>query len=169
MRTRGALASGAAFGVAAGVIFVIMEIIGAAMMGNPALMPVRMFASTLLGRDALMGTSLGAAVLVGLLMHFALSAVYGVIYGAIESRMSFEARKNWGRQSVVGLLFGVGLWFLNFQIIARLIYPWFLDAPQFLQLMLHALFFGLPLGLMFAARERRRPTAVVPPGKTVHA
>ena len=55
----------------------------------------------------------------------------------------------------MGLLFGVLLWFVNFQIIARMVYPWVLQAPQFLQMAMHAAFFGFPLALMYARAERQ--------------
>jgi hypothetical protein len=118
-------------------------------------MPIRMFASTLLGQRAMSTTDLGTVLVVGLLAHFALSAIFGLVYGALEARMSAEGRTSWGRQAAVGLLFGLGLWMVNFQLIARILYPWFLGTPQFLQAMMHAVFFGLPLGLLFAAAERR--------------
>lgn len=169
-RSRGALAAGAGFGLVAGAVFAMMEVLGAIIMGNPALMPLRMFASTLLGQDALTASALGMVMVVGLLAHFALSAIFGMIYSAIESSMSPEGRTSWGRQAVVGLLFGLGLWLVNFQIIARIFYPWFLGTPQFLQAMMHALFFGLPLGLMFAALERRRrPLGAASRAGPVHA
>ncbi len=164
-----ALAAGVGFGLISGAIFAVVEIIAAAVMGNPALMPLRMFASILLGRSALTEAPAGVAIIVGLIMHFALSAVFGLIYGAIESRMSVEGRTSWARQAGAGLLFGFALWLVNFQIIARILYPWFVAAPQFLQLVLHAVCFGLPLGLMFAAQERRhRPVGKVSRTETVH-
>ncbi len=43
---------GVTAGLIAGVIFAMMEIVGAAMMGNPALVPVRMFASVVLSRSS---------------------------------------------------------------------------------------------------------------------
>lgn len=148
------LGQGVLYGFVAGLVFGVVEIIGSAAMGNPALMPVRMFASVLLGREAFSEVVwLGWVVAVGLVVHFALSALLGLIYGAIESRMSVEGRTSWGRQSAVGLLFGAAVWLVNFQIIARLFYPWFLEVPQFMQLAMHAVTFGLPLGLMFAAAE----------------
>jgi hypothetical protein len=46
---------------------------------------------------------------------------------------------------------------VTFQFIARGYYPWFQQqTPQFFQLLMHALFFGAPLGWLFAAAERRR-------------
>ncbi len=146
---------GALYGLIAGAIFAVAEIGASAAMGDPALMPVRMFASILLGQAALQEVAIGTAVVVGLLVHFALSAIFGVAYGAINNVFSQATRADVARQAGIGLGFGAVLWFVNFQIIARLLFPWFLMANQFAQLILHAVFFGLLLGLMFAAAERR--------------
>lgn len=146
---------GIGFGLIAGVIFAMMEIAGAAAMGNPPLMPIRMFASIVLGEAALETVPMGSALLVGVVVHLALSALFGLIYGLLNARTSTATQTQWGRQAGLGLLFGLALWLVNFQIIARVLYPWFLTTPQFLQALMHALFFGLPLGLMYAAAERR--------------
>jgi hypothetical protein len=153
--TRRALTEGVAHGLIAGAGFLVVQIILALATGNPALMPLRYAASVLVGIPALSQTSLGVAVVLGLIVHFALSALYGLIYGAFESRMSLEGRASVARQTGLGALYGLIIWFFNFQFIARLFYPWFLGAPQFLQLVLHAVTFGLPLGLFFTVAERR--------------
>lgn len=153
--TRRGAKEGLGFGLIAGVIFALAEMIGAAMMGDPPLMPVRMFASVVLGESALQTASLGSVVVVGTIAHLALSAVFGLIYGVVNARLSSTTETSWGRQVGLGLLFGVMLWLVNFQIIARILYPWFLMTPQVLQMAMHAMFFGLPLGLMYAAAERR--------------
>ena len=88
-------------------------------------------------------------------VHLALSALLGLIYGLVNARLSPETETRWARQAGLGLLFGALVWLVNFQVVARLLYPWFLTTPQSVQLLLHALFFGLPLGLMYAAAERR--------------
>lgn len=152
---------GLGLGIVAGVIFGIMEMAAAALMGMPALMPIRMFASTALGKDAMEVTPLGTVVIVGVIAHLALSAAFGLVYGLINAGFSTETQTRPGPQAGLGILYGIGLWFVNFHIIARAFYPWFLDAPQVLQLALHAVFFGLPLGLLYAASERRvqRPAA----------
>ena len=149
------LKEGIEFGLIAGVIFGLVEILVSAMMGNPPLQPIRMFASVVLGETALQSTELGSVVVIGAVVHLALSALFGLIYGAINGALSRETETSWGRQAGIGLVFGVLLWFVNFQLIARAIYPWFLDTPQALQAALHAVFFGLPLALMYAAAERR--------------
>jgi hypothetical protein len=152
--TKRSLYEGIGYGIVAGAIFAVIEVIGSAAMGMPALAPLRMFASILWGQEAMTATAIGSVVLVGALVHVVLSAIFGAIYGLIDSRFSDLTQRNYGRQAAYGLLFGAALWFVNFQIIARLAFPWFLDAPQFMQLMLHAVCFGLPLGLMYAASER---------------
>lgn len=153
--TRRGMKEGIEFGLVAGVIFAVMEMVGAAFMGDPIAMPFRMFASVLLGRDALMTTPLGTAFIVGAIMHLVLSGVFGLIYGLLGSRWAAETRQSWGREIVSGLLFGAALWFVNFQLIARAVYPWFLETPQFLQALMHSVFFGLPLALLYTAAERR--------------
>jgi hypothetical protein len=160
MESRRGMGRGALYGVLAGAIFLGVELIAAALMGNPVLMPIRMFASLLLGQSAMQAAPLGMVLGLGLPVHFALSALFGFIYGALNGLLGVEGRGSYARQAALGLLFGVALWFIDFQVIARFIYPWFLNAPQFMQMMLHAVAFGLPLALLFAASARR----VVRPG-----
>lgn len=161
--TRRGAKEGLGFGLIAGVIFGVMEMVGAALMGDPFVMPLRMFASVVLGQAALTATPLGTVVVVGALAHLVLSGVFGLIFAVIVSRLSSETRASFGAQAAIGLLFGAALWLVNFQIIARALYPWFLQAPQFLQMLMHAMFFGLPLALLYASAERRaRPAARAP-------
>jgi hypothetical protein len=162
---RRSVGEGITAGVIAGVIFAAVEIVGATMMGNPPLMPIRMFASVVLGRGALEG-SIGTPFVVGTIAHLVLSAVFGVLYGLLNARLSGESKTSFGRQAGLGILFGLAVWLVNFQVIARVLYPWFLGAPQFLQAMMHALFFGLPLALIYAASERKAH-AHVPATRTV--
>lgn len=157
--TRRGIKEGIGFGLIGGMIFGVMEVVGAAIMGNPPLMPIRMFASTVVGQQALMEIPAATAIPIGLIAHFALSAVFGAIYGAINARLSIESKTSYDRQAAIGLVFGAMLWLVNFQIIARLLYTWFLTTPQFLQMAMHAMFFGLPLGLMYAAAERAHHVA----------
>src|SRR5512138_2452571 len=136
---RRSLRSGIVAGLVAGVVFAMMEVAGAAMMGNPPLMPVRMFASVVLGESALQG-SLGTALVVGMVAHLALSAVLGLVYGALAARASEETRTSYARQAGLGIAFGLAAWLVDFQIVARVLYPWFLGTPQVLQAMMHGMF-----------------------------
>jgi hypothetical protein len=149
------VAEGALYGVLAGILFGLVEIGAAALMGAPASGPLRMFASIVLGRDALGAGSLGTVAIVGSIVHLALSAIFGIVYRAFLAWLAPGRRLAWGKQGGVGLLYGGALWLVNFQIVARLLYPWFLDTPQLQQFLLHALFFGLPLSWMYAGAERQ--------------
>lgn len=156
---------GVGLGILAGILFALAEVLVAALMGNPPLMPIRMFASVVMGPSALDTASPAVAILGGIIAHLVLSIVFGVIYTAMNARAPLATKASTAQQAAIGLGFGALIWLLDFQIIARLIYPWFLGAPQLLQLVLHAVFFGLPLGLMYAGAHRRvgaRPEAEAP-------
>ena len=146
---------GVGFGLIAGAVFAAAETVVAIATGSPALMPFRMFASVLLGADALAVTPAATAFAVGLIAHLWLSTMYGLFYGIYNSALTMPTRKAHGRQAVIGLLFGAMLWLVNFQVFARFQYPWFFEMAQAPQLVLHAVFFGLPLGLLYATAERR--------------
>lgn len=153
-QTKRSAKEGIGLGIVAGIIFAMMEMIGSAVMGNPPLMPLHMFASLVMGMDAMEAQGTGVLIL-GAIVHLVLSAAFGLVYGLVNARFSTKAQTSFGSQAGIGVLFGLALWFVNFQIIARIAFPWFLDAPQFLQALMHAAFFGLPLALMYAGAERR--------------
>ncbi len=157
---------GIGFGIVAGIVFAAMEVIGAAAMGMPLEMPFRMFASIVLGQGAMDAgaTSLREVLAVGSLVHVALSGAFGLVYGLVNSACSQRTRANGWAQAGIGLVFGAMLYVVNFQVVARIGYPWFLDAPQVLQMAMHAMSYGLPLGLMYAAAEHR-VGGVVPRGR----
>ena len=104
-------------------------------LGDSPLRPFRTIASVVLGREALTSFPLGTAVAVALVVHFFLSGLFGMLYG--EIRGAEQTPVSWQRELRRGLAYGAGLWLLNFQLIARILYPWFLDIPQLLQLLLH--------------------------------
>ncbi len=146
---------GAAFGIVAGLIFLLAEMIATSIHHELGLMPLRLFASIVMGSSALTRTDLGLIFVVGIVVHLALSALFGLAYSFLEARYLYRFDGQPGPQAVAGMIYGALLWIIDFQIIARISYPWFLAAPQAVQLLLHMLAFGLPLGLLFAGLERR--------------
>jgi hypothetical protein len=158
---RRGIKEGISFGIVAGIVFAVVQMLAAGAFGEVGLMPLRLFASVVLGERAVTTTEVGMTVFLGILVHFVLSAAFGAVYGLIEERMREGYRRNLATQAAFGMVFGVVLWLVNYQIIARILYPWFLMTPQGIQMMIHALAFGLPLGLLFGAwerAERRIPT-----------
>lgn len=153
--TKRGLAEGVGFGLVAGAVMAATAIVINVAAGASPIGPFRLFATILLGQKAL-GDSVaaGTAIVVGGAVHVGLSALFGTIYGLFNSRMSVDTQTSYAAQAGMGVLYGVALWLFNFQIIARALYPWFAQTPQFLFLMLHALPFGLVLGLFYAGAER---------------
>jgi hypothetical protein len=150
---RKAAIDGVGYGLVAGMIFALVEI-AVAGRGDAPLMPLRMSASVLLGRAALDTTGIGLTVLIGMGVHLALSALFGLAYGLLDGQRPQEPDRSWGRQAGFGMLYGMALWLINFQIVGRLTYPWFLTVPQLGQAVMHSFFFGLPLALMYVQRAR---------------
>ncbi|QSQ21516.1 hypothetical protein JY651_41090 [Pyxidicoccus parkwayensis] len=149
--------NGLLFGVAAGVVLALAEIVLAVSTGDSALRPVRMSAGVVLGPRVFTPlVSTGTALLAGIGVHVVLSAISGLLYSLLDAMLPPDGRGRWEFQSAVGMLFGMFIWLVSFQFFARGYYPWFLDVPQFPQIVLHAVFLGLPLAMLFTAAERRR-------------
>ena len=153
-----ALRVGALCGVVAGIVFIAFEmIVTAAMMGSDAFfMPLRMMGAILLGRDALDASySLLTAASAGVAVHIVLSIIYGIVFTVVLGGLRSAT---W--DSVIGAAYGLGLWIVNFYLIAPWAFPWFLDANPVVQFIAHAVFFGAPLGaLVWWSHENAMNTA----------
>jgi hypothetical protein len=151
-----ALRQGAIGGIIAGLVFAAFEIIAnAAMMGIGAVfMPLRMIGAIALGPGAVEPTfAIWVAGAAGVVVHIVLAALYGMIFtvivGGLRSAM-------W--DVLLGVLFGVALWLINFYVIAPMAFPWFLEANPVVQFIAHAVFFGAVLGLYI---WRARPAEII--------
>jgi hypothetical protein len=152
-------AHGLLYGIAAGGVFALAQLVASAVSdGLSAVRPFRLAASVVLGQRAVAGeASLGLVVAVGLAVHLVVTAFWGLLYSFVDSRLTPDVRPLLAFQAASGMLFGLGVWLIDFQFVARGYFPWFLeDTPQFLQALMHAAFYGLPLGVLFSAAERRR-------------
>ncbi len=147
---------GVGFGVFAGVILLAAEI---AMSGTAA--PLRSPASLVFGMSAF-DSSLGTTFLAGLVVHLVLSGLFGLGYAQIEARLSNEPRQHLGFQIGLAAVYAAFDWLLNVEIIAPVFFPWLITASPWGQLALVTLFFGAPLGWMFAAAERHVPQLIRP-------
>ena len=147
---------GVGFGVFSGVILLAAEI---ATSGTAA--PLRTPASLVLGPAAL-DSSLGTTYLEGLVVHLVLSGIFGLGYAEIEARLSDEPRRHIGLQIGLGAVYAAAVLLVNLEIIAPVLFPWLITASPWRQLALVSLFFGAPLGWMFAAAERHVPQLRAP-------
>lgn len=131
-----------------------LEMIVAALMGMGFFAPLRMISAIVLGEQALEPSySLGAATIVGLIVHMILSAIYGLIYGLAVSAWSLLHQRVW--LVLVATLYGLLLWLVNFYVIAPIAFPWFGMADPVVQFIAHAFFFGTALGLLLTWRLDR--------------
>jgi hypothetical protein len=141
---------GAGAGLLAGTSFAIMLVAAAAMNEQSPFQPLGMFASLVMGEGAIHSTS-SVPMVVGTLVTITLSSIFGAIYGLLTSFFSLHTRSNWALEAAAGLAFGAVLWLINFQVFARLLFPWLASGPQLVLVVAHTLFFGVPLGLISAA------------------
>lgn len=162
--TRWSASRGARFGAAAGLIFGVAATIGAILVGYSGLMPLRLSSSILLGQAAMAEASTGTVIVVGLIVHFAVSIYWGLLFGLTHDRFIGRLRMRNPARLSLGVLFGFLVYLVNFHVIARFFYPWFLEPIQGILAGIHALFFGLPLALMYVQRERRSKPRPVGPG-----
>lgn len=157
------LREGIVAGLVAGSVFAIFQMLLAAAVGQPLWMPWAYAASILLGQSALALPFSLSFFIVGFLVHYALSALFGLIWGAIAKSVSPPVRDSYGGHAAASMMYGLLLWLVNFQVLARIFWPWFLDVSLPGQILLHVVTWGLPLGLYLATRLRpidRNPVQV---------
>jgi hypothetical protein len=141
-----------AAGVMAGLVMGLFEAIASVISGQSPLLPLRGAASIVLQQDAY-GHNAPMIAVVGGAVHFSIAVMYSFAFGVFNSQLPWFTRVAALRQAALGVLFGSLIWLLNFQVIARIFYPWLVEHSQIVQWLLHAFTFGLPLGLLFSERE----------------
>jgi uncharacterized membrane protein YagU involved in acid resistance len=130
-------------GLGAGLVFVMMEMALVPTVGGGELWgPPRMMGAIVLGTDALPppATFDAAIVMVGLIVHFALSAVLGVIFAAAAAKL----RLSGAMAIAAGAVFGLIVYAVNFYGLTAL-FPWFAMARNAITIASHVVF-GAVLG-----------------------
>lgn len=144
------LTAGAFFGMVAGVVFILFEMVVDSIRGGEFWMPLRMIGGIPIGEEAMEpGYSLGAAVGAGAAVHMGLSALFGATFAAFAWMLR-------GRAAIVAAAsaFGLALWLVNFYAIAPIAFPWFENADPLVQFVAHTFFFGTTLGLLLTSVRR---------------
>ncbi len=143
--------SGGVTGMVAGIVFAIFEMVVAALMDQGFFMPLRMIAAIVLGEEALDPSyALVTAALVGLAVHMALSALFGMVLAGGAGSVGALRESRFGLIAAA-TLFGLVLWLVNFFLIAPVLFPWFEMADQVVQFVAHTFFYGMPLGILLAS------------------
>lgn len=145
------IATGAIAGLVAGFIFLLANMVQATAVDKPAIAPL-LAIGTIFFFDAMPQMTPDYA-LVGLVTHFALAILFGIIFSLLVPMFSN------GRALLVGgLVYGLALYLINFQILARLVFDWFqnpMGPNQLFELIIHPLSYGIFLVPFFLGRVRR--------------
>jgi hypothetical protein len=116
---------------------------------NAVFQPLRMVAAMILGTDALdPGYSLAVATATGFMLHMSLSVLFAFVFTACVNPLW---RPGW--LAAAGILFGTGLWLINFYVIANLLrWTWFMRPEvAVVSFVGHAFLYGCLLGWSLSA------------------
>lgn len=149
--------AGAWAGVIAGVVFMMLEMVhGLDVHGPEPVAPPHMIAAMVLGKDVLPPPQAWApfdttVMMVAMVVHFALSIVYGLAGAWLVHRF------DWTGALMIGAAFGLAIYVVNFYFIAPAAFPWFTMARNGVSVFAHVMF-GAVLGLAYVwLRNRRAP------------
>lgn len=156
------LRAGLVGGAIAGVVFAMFEMMAAALLNGPDafFMPLRMIGGIGLGMSAMdPSTSLLTAGAAGLVIHMAISMMYGAAVALVANAIP-ALRRTAGALVAFASVAGFALWVVNFLVLARAFgWSWFPDGQNVaVQVMAHTVMFGTVLGLLldrFAFRASR--------------
>ncbi len=136
------LARSALFGIVGGTIMAMAGMIMTAFTAAGPFAVPTMMGSIVLGPQAAQAGGAGV-IMIGLLLHMLLSAMFGIVFGAIV--------RQWPKDTIgTGATFGLALWFLNFHLLARFVPGAAAMAavtPVWIALLTH-LIFGLAVGAL---------------------
>ncbi|MDK3254881.1 hypothetical protein [Blastococcus capsensis] len=147
------LTRGVAAGLTGGQVFIVANMYFAFSQGAPPVAPFLAISTIFRFSDMpMMGPP---EVIIGLVTHLTLSILFGIIFALIAPLLRSALALIAG-----GLVYGLLLYVVNFQVFGRLLFPWFTNPQgpnQILELILHPLAFGLFLVPFFLAVAWPRP------------
>lgn len=140
-------------GIIGGIVFMMIEMLMVMLfLGQSPWGPPRMIAAMIMGREVLpppadfdMGIMMAAMA-----VHFPLSIVHGLIAGWLVHRL------NSASVLLIGAVFGLAVYFINFYLIAPAVFPWLTEAQNWVSLVSH-LIYGLVLGAAYAGLRKHKP------------
>ena len=144
-------------GLAGGAFLAAAQAFATALAREPPPQMFRAWGSLLLGRRILEGLPNDLEVPLGLAVHLVVAGALGVAYGLLVSRLGTRRRDSFASQFLYGALFGAAVWVVNYQLLSRVLFPAMRAADPVrpaLQLVLHVIAFGVPLGWWVAMKLR---------------
>jgi len=111
-----------------------------------------MIAAMVMGKDVLPPPATFSApiMMVAMGIHLIMSVVYGLVLGAIVHRMGK------GTALATGAVFGlVAVYFVNFHVVAPMMFPWFTEAQNWVSVISHVMFGIVVAAVYTGSRDRR--------------
>ena len=142
-------------GLIAGLVFITVEMLLVWLaMGMSPFAPPQMIAAIAMGPDVLPGPdnppgSNIAVIMVGMLVHFALSIVLAFVFKWIANALKLRGPM----LPLAGIAFGLIVYAIHFYGMTA-IFPWFAMARNWISILAHAIF-GLVLALALMPRTMR--------------
>ena len=139
---------GAVAGLFGGLFFILANMWFSTAHGKPAVAPFLSISTIFYGSDKPMMTP--EAVVAGLTMHLFLSMLYGMVFAVVV----LPFLRNRIALVIGALVYGLLLYIVNFQILARIFFPFFVNPMgpnQGFELWIHPVAFGLFLIPFFLA------------------
>lgn len=143
--TRGAIG-----GIVAGFVFLIATMGYVTTQGKPAVAPMIDISTIFHGQDQPVPNP--DNVVVGLVTHLTLSIAFGIVFGLLVLLLPRRALI----VLAAGVVYGLLLYVVNFQIFGRTLFPWFTDPKgpdQGFEVFVHAVF-GLVLAPFLIGRTQ---------------
>lgn len=142
-------------GLIAGLVMMMVEMIMVPLFldGSPW-GPPRMMGAIILGSEVLPppATFDFGVVMAGVIVHLILSIIFAIILAFIINRISVM----WSL--VIGAVYGFVLYLVNFFLIAPVLFPWFMNATNWVTAFAH-ISFGLAAAWAYKALYRKHATA----------
>lgn len=149
----GRLVRGVIGGVVVGTLFIAVTMWFADSTGGEAKGPLMMISTITLGSGAMADGT--ASVGVGAAVHFALSALFGVLFALVA-----PAFRTNGTLLIAGTAYGLLLYVVNFLVFARTLFPVLEMANQPFEVVVHIVF-GTLLAMAFLSSDSRRGEPVL--------
>ncbi len=140
-------------GLIAGLVFMMLEMVMVWLfMGQSPWGPPRMMAAMVMGPEVLPPPATFAMMpmMVAMMIHFPVSVVYGLVIGWMVHRMDM------GMAVLAGAAFGlIAVYFVNFYLIAPAMFPWFVEARNWIGAFAHLMFGAVAAAAYIRLRKPR--------------
>ncbi|MFQ5769610.1 MAG: hypothetical protein ACE5HX_03670 [bacterium] len=143
--------AGLLIGLLGGMTSFIFNVVGSRLVAQDTMKILRVFGTLFIGPDALITQDLTFLMLV-LMVHFSVGAITGAIFHVLINR--FFADRTSGVKILLGGVFGLLLWFVNFYLVLSWLQPLATGEAYILQMMpfwvaaFTHLVYGLTLGIL---------------------